>query len=184
MSYGIQRSTNFYNNRQRRKKREEKNPKQTKKNTQKPTKTNTTQNTNKNQQTLEDRTNKTWNHAIPITDGNGVSTIEDWELSTISNIEIHKGPAASSFGVGLGGTIILQPKYSQFNKPGVTFKTTYGSFGLQRSLVKAEISNKKMATNLLYSNTQNDGYRENNNYNRQTFTLTSLLNISSYNDCG
>ena len=115
---------------------------------------------------------------IPLTDGNGNSVIEDWELGSISNIEIHKGPAASSFGVGLGGTIILRPDYEELNSNKVTIENTSGSFGLQRLLIKAGISNAKAATNLVYSCTKSNGYRENNNYNRQTFTATSLLNIS------
>lgn len=118
---------------------------------------------------------------IPLTDGNGNSTIEDWELASISHIEIHKGPAASSFGVGLGGTIILQPDYGELNSTKLTSESTYGSFGLQRSLLKGSISNNKIATNLVYSNTQSDGYRENNNYDRQTFTITSSFNLSEKN---
>lgn len=121
---------------------------------------------------------RTYFGEIPLTDGNGNSAIEDWELGNLSHIEIHKGPAASSFGVGLGGTIILQPDYGKLNSTKLIAESTYGSFGLQRSLLKGSISNTKTTTNFVYSNTKSDGYRENNNYDRQTFTLTSLLNVS------
>jgi len=115
---------------------------------------------------------------IPLTDGNGNSAIEDFELGAISRIEIHKGPSGSSFGVGLGGTIILRPKYEVFQKATSSIASTHGSYGLQRELIKVGVANTKIATNLVYSNTLSDGYRENNKYNRQTFTASVLATIS------
>ena len=47
---------------------------------------------------------------IPLTNGSGETTIEDIDLNTIGTIEILKGPNASIYGSGLGGTLILHPK--------------------------------------------------------------------------
>ena len=116
---------------------------------------------------------------IPLTDGNGISSIEDLELANISTIEVHKGPAASSFGVGLGGTIILNPK--TFKKEGVEVfaASMYGSFGLQKNTLNISGGNKKVATNLVYSKTNSDGFRENNEYDRETFTANVSFKLST-----
>ncbi|WP_378185013.1 TonB-dependent receptor [Aquimarina sp. W85] len=107
---------------------------------------------------------------IPLTDGNGESVIEDLELSSVSQIEIHKGPAASSFGVGLGGTIILQPLYTKSQKTLATLTTQIGSYNFQKLIGSVEISKNNKSINLIYSNNHSDGYRENNAYNRTTLT--------------
>ncbi len=114
---------------------------------------------------------------IPLTDGNGTSSIEDLELANISTIEVHKGPAASSFGVGLGGTIILKPK--TFKKEGVEVfaASMYGSFGLQKNTLNISAGNKKVSTNLVYSKTKSDGFRENNEYDRETVTANTSFKL-------
>ncbi len=113
---------------------------------------------------------------IPLTDGNGNSAIENIELGTISSIEVHKGPSGSSFGVGLGGTLILKPAKIESNS--VSMESTHGSYGLARSIAKASIHSAKANGQFIYSNTHSNGYRENNRYDRQTFTATSALKIS------
>ena len=115
---------------------------------------------------------------IPLTDGNGNSAIEDLELASISSIEIHKGPAGSSFGVGLGGTLILKPDYGQLNSSQISSESTFGSYGLIRSLIKANINSDKTSAQLVYANTQSDGYRENNQYDRESLTATIALALS------
>lgn len=113
---------------------------------------------------------------IPLTDGNGNSAIEDFELGSVSSIEVHKGPSGSSFGVGLGGTLVLKPDYANLNT--VSIESTHGSYGLVRSLTKANIHNPKVNAQIIYGNTHSDGYRENNRYHRQTLTTTTTLAVS------
>ena len=115
---------------------------------------------------------------IPLTDGNGISAIEDLEFATLQAIEVHKGPAASSFGVGLGGAIILQPNFGEYNNLETSIQTTHGSFGLLRNVASVQYGNNKMKSNYVYSNTHSDGYRENNEYDRQTFTALVHWDIS------
>src|SRR6056297_3165886 len=47
---------------------------------------------------------------IPLTSGDGETTLEDLENTSISRIEIIKGPSSSLFGAGLGGVILFHPK--------------------------------------------------------------------------
>ncbi|WP_109300398.1 TonB-dependent receptor [Aquimarina sp. AU474] len=112
---------------------------------------------------------------IPLTDGNGESSIEDLELGALSSIEIQKGSSSSSYGVGLGGTILLHPEFAFNRATEVQLSNTYGSYGLRRTLIKASTSGKKANLNVLYSNNHTGGYRDNNEYDRNTITLTSNI---------
>ncbi|EDP94280.1 TonB-dependent receptor [Kordia algicida OT-1] len=119
---------------------------------------------------------------IPLTDGNGESAIEDLELATISRMEIHKGPSSSSYGVGLGGTILLYPEYAKYNASSANLYTTVGSFGLFRTVAKVSHGGEKANVNLIYSNTHSDGYRDNNSLDKATATITSNWFVNDKNE--
>ncbi len=119
---------------------------------------------------------------IPLTDGNGESSIEDLELASISRIDIHKGPSSSSYGVGLGGTILLRPDFIDRQATEAVFSSSLGSYGLSRNIAKIAIGSKKSTVNIIYSNNHFDGYRDNNTYNRNTVTVTSSIHSGEKNN--
>ena len=109
---------------------------------------------------------------IPLTTGDGETTIEDIDLSLLQKLEIWKGPTASIYGAGLGGMIHLKtnPYYSVSS---LSTKFTMGSYGLFRNASTIDFSNKKETLNLKvnYNKTHNDAYRDNNEYDREGLTL-------------
>lgn len=109
---------------------------------------------------------------IPLTTGSGDTTIEDFELASISRFDIIKG-ASSIYGAGLGGTIQLSPQNTYLNKNDFNSEFSFGSFGLIKGIVNINHGTAKNSFKAIYSNTHVDGYRDNNKYDRQTFTLNS-----------
>ncbi|GAA4813326.1 TonB-dependent receptor family protein [Litoribaculum gwangyangense] len=110
---------------------------------------------------------------IPLTNGSGETTIEDFELASISRFEIIKGAASSIYGAGLGGIIHLTPQNAYLNNSSFNSELSVGSFGLQKGLLNINHGTTNNGFRAVYSNTQSDGFRENNEYKRQTFTLSS-----------
>lgn len=110
---------------------------------------------------------------IPLTNGSGESSIEDIEMTALGSIEILKGPSSSIYGSGLGGTIQLIPNKGLFDKTTLKSGYTFGSFGLQKHLLQANLGNQTNAANLIYANTKSDGFRDNNKTDKQSFTLAS-----------
>lgn len=119
---------------------------------------------------------------IPLTTGNGETTIEDFELNSIGRIEIIKGAVSSIYGAGLGGTIHLIPKKSYLNNTAIESGLTVGSFGSVKGHLNINHGNSKNSFRALYSNTHSDGYRKNNEYDRQTFTFTSSHFLNEKNE--
>ena len=115
---------------------------------------------------------------IPLTNGSGETTIEDFELASISQLEIIKGAASSVYGAGLGGVIHLKPQNAFLNESSFNSELTVGSFGLIKSVINANYGTSKNSFRAVFSDTESDGYRENNNYNRQTITLNTNHFIS------
>jgi iron complex outermembrane receptor protein len=122
---------------------------------------------------------KAYFDGIPLTSGEGETTIDDLDLAAIEKIEIVKGPNATSFGSGLGGVIQLfsreTPLMESFGKSTITF----GSFGLLQQRLSAGYSDAK--TNLFASYTDLDieGFRANSSYNRESFNLHGKQKIGS-----
>ncbi|MFD1063501.1 TonB-dependent receptor domain-containing protein [Winogradskyella litorisediminis] len=119
---------------------------------------------------------------IPLTNGSGETNIEDFELNAISQIKITKGATSSAFGAGLGGTILLNPTNAYLNTTSINTEFTIGSFDLYKSTLNFNHGDSKNSFRGIYSNTTADGFRDNNNYNRQTVTLTTNHFINSKNE--
>ena len=119
---------------------------------------------------------------IPLTNGSGETNIEDFELASISRFEIIKGPASSIYGAGLGGVIQLKPQNALLNQTHLNTALSIGSFGLIKGVVNINHGSSQNSLRAVYSNTKTDGYRENNAYNRQTFTLNSNHFLNKKNE--
>lgn len=109
---------------------------------------------------------------IPLTSGDGETTLEDLSLLAISQVEVVRGPSSGLYGSGLGGAILLK---TAPGKEALRVQTNFmtGSFGTHKEGISVsanlEKSSHLLVTDFLYS----DGYRENNRYNRS--------NLFSYN---
>lgn len=119
---------------------------------------------------------------IPLTTGSGETTIEDFELNTISRFEITKGATSSIYGAGLGGTIHITPKNAFLNQSTINSKFSVGSFGLSKGIININHGTTANSFRAVYSNTHSDGYRENNKYTRQTFTINSNHYLNKKNE--
>ncbi len=122
---------------------------------------------------------------IPLTTGDGETTIEDIDRSIFDKVKIWKGPTASMYGAGLGGMIHLKTnsdrRYSE--NSFISTKTTIGSYGLRRNASDLFLNNNKSTANLRinYNHTHSDGYRDNNEYDRSGLTILGKLRSGQKN---
>ncbi len=113
---------------------------------------------------------------IPLTSGDGETTIEDIDLSMIDRVDVIKGPASSIFGAGLGGTINLISAEPDGKHTFLSASSMVGSFGLVRNVAKFEHSDEQGSIGVVYNNTQSNGYRDNNEYDRSSITALGTKN--------
>lgn len=109
---------------------------------------------------------------IPLTSGDGETTLEDLSLLAISQIEVVRGPVSGSYGSGLGGAILLKstPGTEPLKIKG-NFLTA--SFGTNKTGLSLS-GNRRRSSHLLVSDRlHSNGYRDNNRYDR--------LNLFSWN---
>jgi iron complex outermembrane recepter protein len=107
---------------------------------------------------------------IPLTNGSGISIIEDIDPSVMERIEIIKGPATSVYGAGLGGTILITARRPDLHPGQVINNFQAGSWNLYRNTIGVNTGNENLGLNLHYNHTQSNGYRQNNEYRRDGLT--------------
>lgn len=106
---------------------------------------------------------------IPLTSGNGETTVEDIDPNLIDRIEIIKGPSSSLYGAGLGGTLLIKSNKPLRKDKNLTFHTVAGSYGHIKNAIDFNYSADKTNLTLSGNRIHDDGYRENNDYDRYSF---------------
>lgn len=101
-----------------------------------------------------------WNE-IPLSDGSGNTYLNLLSIDQLSSAEIIKGPAASRYGAGTGGVLLLKTELPNSLKKVNSFSSGLmgGSYGLFSEGVSWKYSSHKFSSLLQQSHLQGDGYR-------------------------
>lgn len=112
---------------------------------------------------------------IPLTNANGETILEDLDMEFIQHLEIIKGPNSTEYGSDIGGVIQLKPlqlaNEEQFSRYGYLS----GSYGLQKHSFLAGQRDENKQWMVSYHDLQQDGFRQNSNYRRQSLNVLSEL---------
>ncbi len=113
---------------------------------------------------------------IPLTSGDGETTLEDLENPAIKRIEIFKGPSSSLYGAGLAGVILFHPKSVVKNFAQNQFSVS--SFGTIKNTLSAGVVQNNLNIFALGSALKSDGFRDNNKTNRYNLLINSQYSFS------
>jgi iron complex outermembrane recepter protein len=113
-----------------------------------------------------------WNE-VPLTDAGGNTHLNLIDINTLGRIEVIKGPAASMYGAGTGGVVMLQSNRAEINKDALTMRGVAGSYGLFQGFLQAATSAEQSAYTISYAHQQRDGYRHHSKVNRKMLTFGS-----------
>ncbi|MGB3467143.1 MAG: TonB-dependent receptor [Cyclobacteriaceae bacterium] len=106
---------------------------------------------------------------IPLTAGDGETSLEDNDLQMIGNITVVKGPSSTAYGAGLGGLLRLTPAKDSMNSFASTIGV--GSFGLLKTYNRLVLSEGTHSFRIGYATTDMEGFRDNNQYNRENLQI-------------
>jgi iron complex outermembrane receptor protein len=105
---------------------------------------------------------------IPLTSGDGVTSLEDIDVLGIGSMEILKGPSSALYGSGLGGVVRINSPYPRQKGFTASPGSTFGSFHTARNTVSAGYKNDRLALSSGLSRSFSRGYRENSTYARNS----------------
>ncbi len=102
-----------------------------------------------------------WN-GIPLSDATGNTYLNLLDITQIDRIEIAKGPAASIYGAGTGGALLLENSlgFTDSAQKIIQGAIIGGSFGYQQQSLEWNSSNKNFASAIQLYRLESNGYRE------------------------
>lgn len=118
-------------------------------------------------------------NGIPVTNGTGSSTIEAFDFENLGVIEVIKGPKGTAYGANLGGAILLDTQDPVEQETQLINSFTLGSYGMLKDNVSFRHSEQNLNLSFSYNYFETDGYRQNNNFNRDGLLLTSDIQLGS-----
>ncbi len=101
---------------------------------------------------------KVYLNGIPVTDAEGITVMDDIDFSSISNVEVSKGPSGTLFGMAIAGVVNLETRKAAKDKVSVGEDVMFGSYGLFRSTTHVGIGGKNSSLLLNYGHQKFDGY--------------------------
>jgi iron complex outermembrane receptor protein len=116
---------------------------------------------------------KLYYEGIPYTDASGSTPLNLLDPAQIGSLEVLKGPAASVYGAGTGGAILLRNRRPTPGSARAQVGFTGGSFGLRRYLATAESGTATGYLRAQYARQTLDGYRQQSALRRDVLTLDS-----------
>ncbi|RPI41823.1 MAG: TonB-dependent receptor, partial [Bacteroidetes bacterium] len=110
---------------------------------------------------------------IPLTSGDGISTLEDLDPASIGTIEILKGPSSALYGSGLGGIVKLSTPYPEKTGFSARIEGKAGSFGSGKLGLTGARKMNSLALSGGVTRTFTEGYRQNSRYTRNNLFLNT-----------
>ncbi len=101
---------------------------------------------------------KVYLNGIPVTDAEGITTMDDIDFGSIGNVEITKGPAGTLYGLAISGAVNLKTIKPEAGKTSLGQDVLFGSYGLQRYTTHFTTATDKSSIHLNYGHQKTDGY--------------------------
>ena len=118
---------------------------------------------------------------MPLTDGDGATSLEDIGLNDIGKLQVIKGSSSALYGAGMGGAILLDPFDLNSDTSGIILKSEWGSFGtLSQHLQTNWRDRQNSVYSLVGGAVVSDGYRDNSDYQRYNLTFKGAMELGRH----
>ena len=115
---------------------------------------------------------KVYLNGIPITDAEGITTLDDIDFGSVGNVEVVKGPAGTLYGLAISGVVNLKTMTPEKGKTSISQDVLIGSYGLQRYTTRFSIGGERSSLMVNYGHQKTDGY---SNHNASTKDFVNLI---------
>ncbi len=102
---------------------------------------------------------KAYLNGIPLTNAEGLTTLDDVDFATLGRVDVIRGPASTTYGGGIGGVVNFYTARPGRIGTTVVQEATTGSNGLLRSDTRLEHVSSGATTMLDYGHQGYDSYR-------------------------
>ncbi len=121
---------------------------------------------------------KVYLNGIPVTDAEGITTLDDIDFGSIGNVEVVKGPAGSLYGLAIAGAVNLKTVIPEKGKTSIGQEVLFGNYGLQRYTTTLQMGLKNSSVLANYGKQKSDGFAYHNTSRKDFFNLAANFNVS------
>lgn len=101
---------------------------------------------------------KVYLNGIPVTDAEGITTMDDIDFGTVGNVEVVKGPAGSLYGLAIAGAVNLKTIKPVRGETSLSQEVMLGNYGLQRYNTRFTMGKERSSLLLSYGHQKSDGF--------------------------
>lgn len=120
---------------------------------------------------------KVYYNEIPYTDPGGNTYLNQLGFYNVQSLEIIKGPGSSLYGAGTGGVVLLN-SIDNNQQPSASVNFSAGSFNTTNLNLNISTGSENFTNSINYSNLKSDGYRDQSELDRKTFTWDATAQIN------
>ncbi|GAB3790375.1 TonB-dependent receptor PqqU [Spirosoma horti] len=122
---------------------------------------------------------KAYLNDIPLTDADGTTFLDDIDFTTLSRVEVLKGPASSAYGNAIGGVVNLYTERAPIGKTSISQQVLAGSYGLFRTNTSIKTGSDNTSLNINYGHQKYDGFRVHGGSTKDFLSITSDTYMSA-----
>ena len=129
---------------------------------------------------------KVYLNGIPVTDAEGITTMDDIDFGSIAAAEIVKGPAGSLYGLAIAGAINLKTIQPEKGKTSIGQEYITGNYGLRRNTTTFQTATNNSSLLVNYGHQEVEGFTIHNASRKDyanvvnVFTPSERQTVSSY----
>ncbi len=101
---------------------------------------------------------KVYLNGIPVTDAEGITTLDDIDYGSIGNVEITKGPSGTLYGLAIAGVVNLNTIKPEKGKTSIGQEVLIGNYGLQRYTTQFQTAGDRSSLLVNYGHQKSDGF--------------------------
>lgn len=129
---------------------------------------------------------KVYLNGIPVTDAEGITTLDDIDFGSIGNVEVVKGPSGTLYGLAIAGVVNLHTVRPEKGKTSISQEVMVGSYDLQRYTTQFATAGERSSLLVNYGRQRTEGYAIHNNSSKDfvnavaEFTPNAKQTINAY----
>ena len=124
---------------------------------------------------------KVYLNGIPLTDAEGITTMDDIDFSSINNVEVVKGPAGTMYGLAIAGAVNLTSEKAEKGETSMSQQILTGAYGTRRLTTTLKTGTDKTSLLVNYGNQHTDGYTIHNASKKQFVNVIADLQPNQKN---
>jgi len=117
---------------------------------------------------------KVYINDIPLTDAEGITTLDDIDFASLGNVEVLKGPAGTLYGQAISGVVGFRTLKPENGRTSISQEIILGNYGLQRYTTRFATGNERSGILLNYGRQKSDGFSIHNSSHKDFANLVLM----------